>query len=194
MNHGQNLRDLLEPLGVYRWEGSFQWGELQSEGAALDGVADALASLQQEMNLTTAQGEGLDRVLELLGRERDQEDPETLRETLAALLRIGNGAFTLAAMNDALRGCGIPAVVEETETKQVRCPFRGSWGCRRTSQGGRNGWRPSCPATFRWSIALRKQQEKVCEGALCRTIKFKKFFRGPGKTVVSGGCEIGKNS
>ena len=27
--------------------------------------------------------------------------------------------FTLAAMNDALRGCGIPAVVEETETKQV---------------------------------------------------------------------------
>ena len=114
MNHGQHLRDLLEPLGVYRWEGSFQWGELQSEGAALDGVADALASLQQEMNLTTAQGEGLDRVLELLGRERDQEDPETLRETLAALLRIGNGAFTLAAMNDALRGCGIPAVVEET--------------------------------------------------------------------------------
>ena len=111
MNHGQNLRDLLEPLGVYRWEGSFQWGELQSEGAALDGVA--------EMNLTTAQGEGLDRVLELLGRERDQEDPESLRETLAALLRIGNGAFTLAAMNDALRGCGIPAVVEETETKQV---------------------------------------------------------------------------
>ena len=119
MNHGQNLRDLLEPLGVYRWEGSFQWGELQSEGAALDGVADALASLQQEMNLTTAQGEGLNRVLELLGRERDREDPESLRETLAALLRIGNGAFTLAAMNDALRGCGIPAVVEETETKQV---------------------------------------------------------------------------
>lgn len=27
MNHGQNLRDLLEPLGVYRWEGSFQWGQ-----------------------------------------------------------------------------------------------------------------------------------------------------------------------
>lgn len=36
MSHGQNLRDLLAPLGVYRWEGSFQWGELQSEGEALD--------------------------------------------------------------------------------------------------------------------------------------------------------------
>ena len=39
MSHGQNLRDLLAPLGVYRWEGSFQWGELQSEGEALDQVA-----------------------------------------------------------------------------------------------------------------------------------------------------------
>ncbi len=120
MNHGQNLRDLLEPLGVYRWEGSFQWGELQSEGAALDGVADALTELQREMNLTTAQGEGLDRMLELLGRERGEGDtPEALRGTIAALLRIGSGAFTLAAMNDTLRGCGIPAEVEETETKQV---------------------------------------------------------------------------
>lgn len=64
-------------------------------------------------------GQNLRDLLEPLGRERDQEDPESLRETLAALLRIGNGAFTLAAMNDALRGCGIPAVVEETETKQV---------------------------------------------------------------------------
>ena len=119
MNHGQNLRDLLEPLGVYRWEGSFQWGELQSEGAALDGVADALAELQREMNLTTARGEGLDHILDLLGRARDGESPEALRGTLAALLRIGSGAFTCAAMNDTLRGCGIPAVVEETETKQV---------------------------------------------------------------------------
>ena len=43
MSHGQNLRDLLAPLGVYRWEGSFQWGELQSEGEALDQVAEQVA-------------------------------------------------------------------------------------------------------------------------------------------------------
>ena len=59
MSFGQNLRDLLTPLGVYRWEGSFQWGELQSEGMALDGVAETLAELQREMNLATAQGKGL---------------------------------------------------------------------------------------------------------------------------------------
>ena len=70
MGHAQQLRDLLAPLGVYRWEGTFQWGELQSQGAALDQVAEELEDTQQEMHLATAQGEGLDRMLSLLGRER----------------------------------------------------------------------------------------------------------------------------
>ena len=114
MGHAQQLRDLLAPLGVYRWEGTFQWGEPQSQGAALDQVAEELADTQQEMHLATAQGEGLDRILSLLGRERGEASVEDLRATAAALLRIGGGSFTLAAMNDTLRGCGLPARVEET--------------------------------------------------------------------------------
>lgn len=39
---------------------------------------------------------------------------EDLRQTAAALLRIGGDSFTLAAMNDTIRGCGLPARVEET--------------------------------------------------------------------------------
>ena len=129
MGHAQQLRDLLAPLGVYRWEGTFQWGELQSQGA------EELADTQQEMHLTTAQGEGLDRILSLLGRERGEASVEDLRATAAALLRIGGGSFTLAAMNDTLRGCGLPARVE-------RC-----WGLR---WGGsqvrlRRGLRPPGP-------------------------------------------------
>lgn len=116
MSHGQNLRDLLAPLGVYRWEGTFQWGELQSEGAALDQVAQDLAHTQREMNLYTAQEEGLTDLLTLLGREGTEGDQEALRQTAAALLRIGGDSFTLEAMNDTLRGCGISAKVEETET------------------------------------------------------------------------------
>lgn len=115
MSFGQNLRDLLAPLGVYRWEGSFQWGELQSEGQALDGVAEALAEIQREMNLTTAQGEGLTGLQALFGLEPGARTPEEMRLALAALLRIGRDSFTLAAMNDTIRGCGIPAQVAETE-------------------------------------------------------------------------------
>lgn len=126
MGHGQSLRDLLTPLGVYRWEGSFQWGELKSEGAAMDQVEQELAHIQQEMNLWTAQEEGLQGVLDLLGRQVGQEDPESLRQTAAALLRIRNNNATLAAMNDTLRGCGIPAQVEETnDPLQVKVIFPG---------------------------------------------------------------------
>lgn len=114
MSHGQNLRDLLEPLGVYRWEGSFQWGELQSAGAALDGVADHLARTQREMSLTTAREEGLTTFQTLLNCRTGSRDTEDLRLALAALLRIGGDSFTPSAMNDTLRGCGIPARVEET--------------------------------------------------------------------------------
>lgn len=114
MSFGQILRELLTPLGVYRWEGSFQWGELQSEGQALDGVAEELARIQREMNLATAREEGLTGIQTLLGVEPGARDREELRLALAALLRIGGDSFTLAAMNDTLRGCGVPARVAET--------------------------------------------------------------------------------
>lgn len=129
MGHGQYLRDLLEPLGVYRWEGSFQWSELQSEGAALDQVAQELEHIQQEMNLYTAREEGLQGVLDLLGRAAGEESLEDLRQTAAALLRIGGSSFTLAAMNDTLRGCGIPAQVAETgDPLKVTVTFPGTVG------------------------------------------------------------------
>lgn len=113
MSSGAQLRDLLEPLGVYRWEGTFQWGELKSAGAALDQVGEELALLRREMNPATAQGEGLRLLGSLLSREYEDKDSQGLRDCLTALLRVNESCFTLAAVNDALKGCGIPAQVEE---------------------------------------------------------------------------------
>lgn len=92
MGHAQQLRDLLAPLGVYRWEGTFQWGELQSQGAALDQVAEELADTSRRCTWLPP-GEGLDRILSLLGRERGEASVEDLRATAAALLRIVGGAL-----------------------------------------------------------------------------------------------------
>lgn len=113
MSCAENLRDLLSPLGIYRWEGSFQWGELQSAGAALDAVAEELGHLQREMDLTRAEDTGLAALCSLLGREYSVQEPEKLREILAAVLRIHSGSITLEALQDALRGCGIQAELEE---------------------------------------------------------------------------------
>ncbi len=131
VKHEQHLRDLLAPLGVYRWEGSFQWGELRSEGMALDQAAQDLEHLQREMNLWTAQEEGLRGVLALLGRAKDEETESTdsLRQTAISLLQVGGGSFTLQAINEILQGCGFPVLVEETGAPlEVRVSFPGVVG------------------------------------------------------------------
>jgi len=116
MSHAQQLRELLEPLGVYAWEGSSQWAELTSVGHALDLCADELELIQQEMNLETAHDFGLTRICSLLSRSPVAEAPRTLGQALAALLRIGDRSFTVSAIGDNLKGCGIPAAVKETAT------------------------------------------------------------------------------
>ena len=115
MSCGGQLRDLLEPLGVYRWEGSFQWGELKSAGAVLDGVGEALALLRQEMNPATAQGEGLDRREALFARTPVHYTTDLRRQAIAALLRIGGDCFTLTDINNTISGCGIKALAQEKD-------------------------------------------------------------------------------
>ncbi len=110
----EQLRDLLAPLGIYRWGGTFQQGELTGEGAALDALAAELRHTRREMSLSTSQDDGLEAIASLLPLPPLIQDPAALRAALAALLRIGDSGFTLTAMNDALAGCGVPAVAEET--------------------------------------------------------------------------------
>lgn len=114
MSTAQCLRALLEPLGVYQWDGSMQGAELAGVGAAVDLCLADLDLVQREMNLTTAQGEGLERICLLLPSRPASGTVEQLRAALAALLRIGDESFTPAAINDNLAGCGIPATVTET--------------------------------------------------------------------------------
>lgn len=116
MSYGEYLKALLEPMGVYRLEGTLNGGELDSIGAALDGVDGDLEHTQREMILLTAEGEGLEAVEALLTRRPVAASLEDRRAALAALLRIGGDSFTLAAINDTLRGCGVYALASETGT------------------------------------------------------------------------------
>lgn len=68
MKHADYLRQMLAPLGVYRLEGTCNGGELEAVGAALDGCAAALETVEREMLLTTAEGDGLERIEALLAR------------------------------------------------------------------------------------------------------------------------------
>ena len=122
--HGDYLRQLLAPLRVYRLEGTANGGELDAQGAALDGVMDRLEDTQREMLVSTAEGRGLEAIESLLARRPVTDSLKRRREALAALLRIGGDSFTLAAINDNLKGCGINAVAAETGTAgQVTVSF-----------------------------------------------------------------------
>ena len=119
MSYAEALKDLLRPLGVYRLEEGYGAGELAAAGSALDGCGTALDQVEREMLLTTAQGSGLEAVESLLVRRPVTDDPERRRAALAALLRIGGDSFTLEAINDNLKGCGLNAVAVETGTPGV---------------------------------------------------------------------------
>lgn len=114
MGYEAYLKDLLRPLRVYKLEGSYNGGELAAEGAALDGCEDRLEALEREMLVSTAEGPGVEAIERLLVQKPVAGTLKQRREALAALLRIGGDSFTLEAINDNLKGCGLNAVASET--------------------------------------------------------------------------------
>lgn len=126
MRHLDNLVELLRPLGVYDLrEGRINRAELEVYGAGLDEGLNSLDSTAREMQLFNAEGFGLEQVEVLLPYRPVSPTVELRREALAALLRIGGDSFTLQAINNTLAGCGINAMVFETEQPgyvEVRFP------------------------------------------------------------------------
>lgn len=115
MGYAEYLIGLLRPLGVYDMEcGTIQLAELEGQGNALDGCGGALDRTAREMLLCTAEAEGLTAVERLLPHRPVTQDVQRRRAALAALLRIGEDSFTLAAINDNLAGCGLNARAAET--------------------------------------------------------------------------------
>ncbi len=114
MGYGTFLRNLLGPLGVYDLSReSLSGSELDALGLGLDEVSEKLDYVERESALTTAQGEGLDRLEALFAKAPVNYSLPLRRQAIAALLRIGESDFTLSAINDTITGCGINAVAQE---------------------------------------------------------------------------------
>lgn len=116
MSYAAYMKTLLEPLGIYTFrEGSISGGEIESIGAVLDGCAAELEEGEREALVPTAQDWGLAQMEALFAKKPAAPNLELRRDAIAALTQIGGDDFTLSAINRALSGCGVKAVVEETD-------------------------------------------------------------------------------
>ena len=129
MDYAALLKALLRPLGLYAVDTGIGGAELDCIGAELDRAYAALERAEQNASPLTADADGLRRWESLLPFAPLSRTIEERRAAVAALLRIDGTSFTLAALNSTLAGCGIPAVVRETETpQQLSVRFPGTRG------------------------------------------------------------------
>ena len=116
MGYSDHLRSLLRPLDIYNLSpGSLSNSELEALGRGLDGVSQRMDYAERESALSTAAGEGLDRLESLFARTPVHYSTELRRQAIAALLRIGGSCFTLTDINNTISGCGIKALAQEKD-------------------------------------------------------------------------------
>lgn len=114
MDYAENLRGLLRPLGIYDVDGGIGGAELGTVGDALTANFALLETAEREASPMTAEDKGLaawESLLPFVPRWITLADR---RRAISALLRIDGCGFTKAALNAAIAGCGIRAVVEES--------------------------------------------------------------------------------
>lgn len=130
MGYADYIRLLLRPIGIYDLSAeSLSGGEVESLGEALDGCAERLDAAEREALPATATGEGLAAWEELFSCCPSSPTTELRRKAIFALAGIGEGDFTLSAINRAIDGCGILAEAEETDTYgTVRVVFPDTYG------------------------------------------------------------------
>ena len=118
------LRALLEPLGVYRFEGSgIHQAELAALGAELDRIGELLETAEREAVTATARQQGLSRRESLFLRRPAATAAEDRRAAIAALLQIDGDSLTPSAINLTLQGCGIKAWAKEQVGGTLRVLF-----------------------------------------------------------------------
>lgn len=114
MGYRDYLNELLAPMRLYDLKSGPGAAELEALGAGLDGVFGELTAAEREMLPPTAENAGLEKLEAILPYHPRYITLADRRRAIMALMRIDDCAFTPAALNDTLSGCGIKAVVEET--------------------------------------------------------------------------------
>jgi hypothetical protein len=123
------LAGLLAPLGIYELNEGAGADELRAIGAQMDRLFAEFEEFGRELMPLTANAYGLSGFETLFPYKPAYITTEDRKRAVMALLRIRNGYFTLEAMCDTIRGCGINAIVAEgREPMTAVVTFPDNWG------------------------------------------------------------------
>ena len=123
MAYGKYIKELLRPLGLYALDEGYGAMEIDTIGAVLDELSAEADAMERESLLATAEDWGLDSWEQLFPYRSLTADIESRRASVAALMRIDGRSFTLAALNDTVKGCGCNAAVSEGEGRKILVHF-----------------------------------------------------------------------
>lgn len=111
MGYGEDLTRLLEPLGVYSFQG-YSGGELNALGNALDAAEEYLEAVQADFSYATAGERGL-ADMEALFPMLPAETLADRQQALMALLKVTDRSFTKSDIAGTLAACGVPVSIAE---------------------------------------------------------------------------------
>lgn len=115
MDYAGHLISLLEPLGIYSFDG-FGGGELHALGAQLDEAGALTEIMERESVVLTAEDYGLDLIEELFAGKPVATSLKYRRNAISSLLRVSGDSFTLEALRTCINGCGVVANLNESST------------------------------------------------------------------------------
>lgn len=123
MGCGAELRKMLEPLGVYSFEG-YSGGAINALGSSLDQAEAALTGQKENLFLETAGERGLS-ALEALFPMLPGKDLENRRAALTVLLGENEGGFTRDGIIRTLGACSIPVTITEQSGLRILVTLEG---------------------------------------------------------------------
>lgn len=114
MGYAGYLRELLRPLGVYDHDARRPAGaETEALGAALDDFSRHAAARAKEMQVLSAEDEGLRRMEALFPFPAADGSVQARRSAISGFLQVSGDSFTPEALDRCLAACGIDCKTDE---------------------------------------------------------------------------------
>lgn len=107
------LKSMLQPLRVYRFDGTYVGVELQSLANALDGAAETIRQRQENVTDPGTGGEALDGYRQMMPLLDGDASEQQCRRFIRAVLQMPGKVLSKRVINDLLGELGVNAVVRE---------------------------------------------------------------------------------